>query len=224
MWRQIYISGGYVCEKCGNETFDDFGKIKAYIDEHGPSPGIVISEATGVPIAKINRYLRQGRIEIPDGSGEYIPCEKCGQPIRYGRFCPACAAQLAKSISVVLTIKNGDKFLILQKWYDDRITEPYQWEFVDGDLEYGISPDAYVRQMVNDATGLDAVIDSIPYTWSYELGDMQIIGIAYLCHVDSDMVILSEAVSDFKWVKAEELPEYIENRGVLADLAKTGII
>ena len=121
-------------------------------------------------------------------------------------------------------VKNGDKFLILRKWYDDRITEPYQWEFVDGDLEYGISPDAYVRQMVNDATGLDAVIDSIPYTWSYELGDMQIIGIAYLCHVDSDMVILSEAVSDFKWVKAEELPEYIENRGVLADLAKTGII
>ena len=53
---------------------------------------------------------------------------------------------------------------------------------------------------------------------------MQIIGIAYLCHVDSDMVILSEAVSDSKWVKAEELPEYIENRGVLADLAKTGII
>ena len=25
-------------------------------------------------------------------------------------------------------------------------------------------------------------------------------------------------------LKAEELPEYIENRGVLADLAKTGII
>ena len=102
--RYIFQGAGrYVCEKSSNETYDDFGKIKAYIDEHGASPGIVISEATGVPIAKINRYLRQGRIEIPDGSGEYIPCEKCGQPIRYGRFCPACAAQLAKSISVVLT-------------------------------------------------------------------------------------------------------------------------
>ena len=121
-------------------------------------------------------------------------------------------------------VKNGDKFLTLQKWYDDRITEPYQWEFVDGDLEYGISPDSYVKQMVSDATGLDAVIDGIPYTWSYALGDTQIIGIAYLCHVESDMVILSEAVSDFKWVEAEELPKYIENRGVLADLAKTGII
>ena len=37
-------------------------------------------------------------------------------------------------------VKKEDKFLILQKWYDDRITEPYQWEFVDGDLEYGVAP------------------------------------------------------------------------------------
>ncbi len=121
-------------------------------------------------------------------------------------------------------VKKDDKFLILQKWYDDRITEPYQWEFVDGDLEYGIAPDAFVRQMVSDATGLDAEIDGIPYTWSYALGDTQIIGIAYLCHVESDMVILSEAVSDFKWVSAKELPDYIENKGVLNDLKNTGII
>ena len=40
-------------------------------------------------------------------------------------------------IKVKGIVKNNDKFLILRKWYDDRITEPYQWEFVDGDLEYG---------------------------------------------------------------------------------------
>lgn len=121
-------------------------------------------------------------------------------------------------------VKNNDKFLILRKWYDDRITDPYQWEFVDADLEYGIAPDSYVKQVIGDATGLDAEIDSIPYTWSYALGDMQIVGIAYLCHTESDMVILSEAVSDFKWVTASELPEYIENTGVLNDLKNTGII
>ena len=121
-------------------------------------------------------------------------------------------------------VKKEDKFLILQKWYDDRITEPYRWEFVDGDLEYGAAPDTYVKQMVSDATGLEVEIDSIPYTWSYSLGDMQIVGIAYICHVDSDMVILSEAVSDFKWVSASELAGYIDNKSVLEDLRKTGII
>ena len=121
-------------------------------------------------------------------------------------------------------VKCADRFLLLQKWYDDRITDPYQWEFVDGELEYGTSPEAYVKQLISDATGLEAYIDRIPYTWSYALGDTQIIGIAFLCHVDTDMVILSEAVSDYKWALAEELPEYIDNRGILNDLEKTGII
>ena len=26
-------AGRYVCENCGHETYDDFGKIKAFIDE-----------------------------------------------------------------------------------------------------------------------------------------------------------------------------------------------
>ena len=121
-------------------------------------------------------------------------------------------------------VQKDDKFLAVEKWYDDNIIDPYQWEFVDGDLEYGAGPDLYVEQLINEATGLDARIDSIPYTWSYSLGDMQIVGIAYLCHAESDMVILSEAVSDFKWVTASELSEYIENKGVLNDLKNAGII
>ena len=109
--RYIFQGAGkYICEDCGNVVYDDFGKLKAYIDEHGPSPGIVISEATGVSINKINKLLRQGRIEIPDGSGQYIPCERCGEPIRYGRFCPACAAILTKNLSAVLTSADvGEK-------------------------------------------------------------------------------------------------------------------
>ena len=103
-------AGRYVCENCGNEVYEDFGKVRAYVDEHGPSPGIVIAEATGVSINKINKFLRQGRMEIPDGSGEYIPCERCGEPIRYGRFCPACAAYLTKNLSAVLTSADiGEK-------------------------------------------------------------------------------------------------------------------
>ena len=57
--RYIFQGAGkYICEDCGNVVYDDFGKVKAYIDEHGPSPGIVISEATGVSINKINIHNR----------------------------------------------------------------------------------------------------------------------------------------------------------------------
>lgn len=94
-----YISHGeYSCYECGWITRDDFGKIRHYIEENGPSTAVEIAENTDVPVYKINDYLRQGRIEIPEGSGIYITCQKCGTDIRYGRYCPACAASLSKSI------------------------------------------------------------------------------------------------------------------------------
>lgn len=97
--KLVYRSlGEYKCEQCNEIVFDDYGKVRAYIDNHGPSPAIAISEGTGVSLDKINEYLKQGRIEIPEGSDIYIPCERCGTDIRYGRFCPACAAQLSKNL------------------------------------------------------------------------------------------------------------------------------
>lgn len=95
--------GEYVCSKCGHMERDDFGKVRHFLEENGPTPAILINEATGVPIDKINAYLKQGRVEIPDGSGVYIKCEKCQTDIRYGRFCPACALKLTKELHGALT-------------------------------------------------------------------------------------------------------------------------
>ena len=90
--------GEYVCCSCENIERDDFGKVRHFIEVNGPSTAMVINEGTGVPISKINAYLRQGRVEIPDGSGIYINCERCGTAIRYGRFCQQCAAEMSKQV------------------------------------------------------------------------------------------------------------------------------
>lgn len=90
--------GTYKCESCGFTAYDDFGKIRKYLDEFGPSPAVEISEGTGVSVQKINNYLRQGRMEITEGSSEYIRCESCGAPIKFGRYCPECAAILSKKM------------------------------------------------------------------------------------------------------------------------------
>lgn len=92
--RLVYkYSGIYGCEKCQIEVYDDFGKVKKYIEEHGPSPANIISDATGVPMNIINKFLRKGRVEIPEGSGFYITCEICNAPIRFGRICMECAVK-----------------------------------------------------------------------------------------------------------------------------------
>lgn len=93
--------GEYICKSCRYVARDDFGKVRYFIEKNGPSPAVIISEATGVAIDRINDFLRQGKIEIPEGSDIYIKCEKCGTDIRYGRFCPACAAKLSKQLQGV---------------------------------------------------------------------------------------------------------------------------
>ena len=41
-------------------------------------------------------------------------------------------------------VQRDNKYLAVEKWYDDNIMEPYQWEFIDGEAEFGESPDKAV--------------------------------------------------------------------------------
>jgi len=86
-------AGRYVCDNCQTEVLDDFGKIKEYLDSHGPTPAVTIAKATGVDRDTINYYLRKGRVEITEGSKYYLNCERCGCSIRYGRYCPDCVRE-----------------------------------------------------------------------------------------------------------------------------------
>ncbi len=100
--RIRYTGGGYYeCFDCGNIEVDDFGRVKDYIDANGPTPAIIISDNTGVPIDIVNGMLREGRLEIPEGSKIYITCEKCGCSTRYGRFCPDCIRNQTNSLKGV---------------------------------------------------------------------------------------------------------------------------
>ena len=58
-------------------------------------------------------------------------------------------------------VQKDNKFLIVEKWYDDNIVDPYQWEFVDGEAEFGESPDAAVVRIIQEQTGLTSVVDRI---------------------------------------------------------------
>ena len=108
---KLFFSGGgrYKCQDCGNEVLDDFGKVKEFLEENGPSPSMVISENTGVRQDIINMFLKKGRLEIPEGSPCYIKCEKCGCSIRYGRFCPECIQKLAGGIKVIFNEDMGER-------------------------------------------------------------------------------------------------------------------
>lgn len=119
-------------------------------------------------------------------------------------------------------IQYEDKYLVVRKWYDDRVSEPYQWGFIDGDIEFGESPDKAVVRLIFEQTGLAATIDRILYTWSFTTGDVFNVGISYLCRVTFDEVLLSEDLDDSCFVRKEELEHYISSR-ILEDIEKADL-
>ncbi len=117
-------------------------------------------------------------------------------------------------------VKYEDKYLMVKRWFDDRVSEPYQWAFVDGSIEFMEAPDKAVLRHVLEQTGISVTIDRLLYTWSFMTGDVFNIGISYLCLATLDTVLLSEELVDYQWIKREEFNTYIDRR-ILEDIERS---
>ena len=118
-------------------------------------------------------------------------------------------------------IKKDDRYLLLKRWVDDRIPDPFVWEFIDAEVNHGEAPDDTVLRAINEQLSVAGKIEKIEYTWSNMLGDTHCVGIAYICSIaeaDEANIVLSEEFGEWIWVTREEIPEYIENQYVLKDL------
>ncbi len=112
--------GQYVCVSCGNRDFDDYGRVRNFLEEYGVAPSSIISDVTGVSEQKIDEMLKDGRIQIAKGSKPYLKCETCGAPIRYGRFCQRCIIHVVGGISSAFDadkIKRSNRGLNTGKMY-----------------------------------------------------------------------------------------------------------
>lgn len=90
--------GEYKCEKCGELEYDDYGKVRGYIEEHKGATAAQVEEAIGVSQKTIRRLLKEGRLEVAEGSRMFLRCELCGKDIRSGRYCPECEVKMHRSL------------------------------------------------------------------------------------------------------------------------------
>lgn len=90
--------GEYKCEDCGNVEYDDYGKVRNYIEKHQGATSAQVSMATGVSQKAIRDMLKEERLEIAAGSNSFLACEMCGAKIRYGRVCRGCEAAYHQSL------------------------------------------------------------------------------------------------------------------------------
>lgn len=103
--------GEYKCEDCGFLDYDDYGKVRNYIEKHAGVTSAQAAEATGVQQKTIRTMLRESRLEVAANSSTFLSCEMCGTSIRSGRFCPKCEASYHKSYEEKLR-KNQDKMVM----------------------------------------------------------------------------------------------------------------
>lgn len=118
-------------------------------------------------------------------------------------------------------IKKDDKYLLLKRWVDDRIPDPFVWEFVDTEVNHGEAPDEAILRAIHEMLSIDGKIEKIEYTWSSVLGDTHCVGIAYICSIleaDESNIVLSEDYGEYEWVRRDQFELYIENQFVLQDL------
>lgn len=90
--------GEYRCEKCGDVGYDDYGKVRLYIEKHKGATASEVEMGTGVPQRTIRRLLKESRIEVADNSKMFLRCELCGKEIRSGRYCVECEVKVHRKM------------------------------------------------------------------------------------------------------------------------------
>lgn len=90
--------GEYHCEDCDFVDYDDYGKVRLYIENHRGATAAEIEHAVGVSQRSIRKMLKESRIEIAEGSKSFLHCEICGKNIRSGRFCYECEVKVHRNL------------------------------------------------------------------------------------------------------------------------------
>ncbi|MGD0153883.1 MAG: MerR family transcriptional regulator [Thermacetogeniaceae bacterium] len=87
-----------LCPDCVNKEEEDYELIKNCL-RHNPGAGISeVSEKTGVAEKKILVFLKKGRLLLGPENSITLNCERCGKPIRSGRYCDGCCTLMDKII------------------------------------------------------------------------------------------------------------------------------
>lgn len=90
--------GEYCCEDCGRVAYDDYGKVRRFLEENPGANAVEVEQGTGVTQRAIRQMLRESRLQVSDSSQAFLHCELCGEVIRSGRFCAKCESRVHKNL------------------------------------------------------------------------------------------------------------------------------
>ncbi len=105
--------GEYHCEECDAVEYDDYGKVRLFIEKHKGATAWEVEKGTGVPQRTIRQLLREERIAIAPDSKVFLRCELCDKQIRIGRFCPECEIKYHQGVEARLRAQRNKDTVVV---------------------------------------------------------------------------------------------------------------
>lgn len=95
-----------VCPKCVVEIEKDYELVSKFLRKRDNKGSTIyqVSEATGVDVKQIIRFIKEGRISIENAPNFGYPCDNCGTMIRSGNICENCQSDLKREIEQQLEL------------------------------------------------------------------------------------------------------------------------
>ena len=94
-----YIAGPTLCPRCRQKEEEMFQIVKDYLRENPGANMYEVSQATSVSAALIEKFLREGRLQVSPDSPIALACEKCGRRISTGRLCSECKKEINNTLN-----------------------------------------------------------------------------------------------------------------------------
>ena len=98
-----------VCPACEQIDEEKFQELREYIENNPTSTVGQLVEATNISAKRILRYIREGRLVLPEGIKIELSCKQCGVEIYEGDYCEKCSAKMKQSLSQAYGKKDAEK-------------------------------------------------------------------------------------------------------------------
>ena len=88
-----------ICPSCLREEEKQFDVLREYILENRTATISEVADATKVPPKRILRYIREGRLIVPEGMNFELNCKQCDAIIYEGNYCGPCTNKMVQNLS-----------------------------------------------------------------------------------------------------------------------------
>ncbi|MBP3198687.1 MAG: hypothetical protein J6N21_17015 [Butyrivibrio sp.] len=101
-----YMDTNSMCPDCRSKEEALLREVKDYLWNNPGTTEAKLNEIFDVPSGQINKWLRDGRLELTPDSAIKLRCTRCGSMILSGKYCNDCADRIKDGFNKSLAPKE----------------------------------------------------------------------------------------------------------------------